>query len=286
MWRASHRFLCVLSTSSLILGFVRTSSPPLTLSARVRQHALSLPVSAYVQPRDIASLDYMQATFGVEVSEEPLVFCERLGARSNGSSFAMTLPLPEGDTATVFSYNFMTHPAWDTLDEVGQRIGVLYNIFTSEDLWAAPTFSDLAILLTDEVIEGNDPFATGTGTVSLNWADPVWALAHVRQLLSDEEQQDVDARLVDRHSDADLTMVADRTRAANVLKANLAHAADVLPFLSDAIATYIEERVNSNDIEDKPLSQSLLQTPRDDWENEVHRIVGTAFTSALTRKAG
>ena len=120
----------------------------------------------------------------------------------------------------------------------------------------------------------------------MNWADPVWALAHVRQLLSDEEQQDVDARLVDRHSDADLTMVADRTRAANVLKANLAHAKDVLPFLSDAIATYIEERVNSNDIEDKPLSQSLLQTPRDDWENEVHRIVGTAFTSALNRKAG
>ena len=252
----------------------------------MRQHALSLPVAAYAQPRGTAALDFMRAAFGVEVSEEPLVFCERLGARFNGSSFAMTLPLDEGDMVAVFVHNHMTHPAWDTLDEVGQRIGVLYNIFTSEDMWAAPTFSELAILLTDEVIEGNDPFATGTGTVSLNWADPVWALAHVQRMLSNEEAQDVDARLATRHSAEDLAMVADRTRAANVLKAKLPHAKDVLPFLSAAIAPYIEVRVNSNDIEDKPLSQSLLQTPRDDWENEVHRIVGTAFTSALTRKAG
>lgn len=252
----------------------------------MRQHALSLPLSAYAQARGASRVEYLQGAFGVEVSEEPLVFCERLNARYNGSSFAMSLPLEDGEVVAVFVYNEMIHPSWDTLNEVGHRLGVIYNIFTSEDLWAAPTWADLVTTLTDEVIDGNDPFATSTGTVSLNWADPVWALAHARSMMTEEENRALDVVLAERYAAADLTMVADRTRAAKVLQANLSHASDVLPIISEAIASYIEERVESNGIEDKPLSQSLLQTPREEWADEVHRIVSAALSPALDRQAG
>lgn len=246
---------------------------------------MSLPVSAYLQPSDISQLDFMRALFGAQITEEPLVYCERLGARHNGSTFAIVFPADAGEGVAVISHNMMAVPTWSDLDEVGVRIGALWKVMASENYWAAASFPDLVVALTGEVIDGNDPFATSTGPVSLNWADPVWALAHARQMLTPEETEQVEATLARRHEAEDLAMVADRTRAAQVLKANLTHVDDVLPFLRSAIATFIEDRVTSTGVEDKPLSQGLLQIPRDEWEDEVHRIVASALTP-VARKAG
>lgn len=257
----------------------------LSPTARLREYALALPVTAYIHPRETSSLNVMRAVFGSDVTEESLVYCERLGARRNGSTFTFTFPEGAGPGAAVMLHNDMVQPAWEGLHEVGQRIGAVYSVLTSENFWAAPSFVELAVALTDEVIEGNDPFTTGTGTgtgtVSLNWADPVWALAHVLHSLSPDEADEVERVSAQRHSGEDLNMVAERTRAADVLKANLLHVDEVLPLISGAIAQYIEERVTSDKIQDKPLSQGLLQTPRTEWGNEVHRIVARALAPTM-----
>lgn len=258
------------------------SLPP---TARLREYALSLPVSAYVQPHDITRLEFINTALGVEASAQPLVWCERLGAQENGSSLVFDLPEAAGPGVAVAVFHELVDGVWEDMPDSGSRIGHLIKVLSKDTMWAADSMTELALTLIRDTIEGNDPFATSTGTVSLNWAGPVWALAHVYQCLSPAETAEVDRRSAEQHDPEDLAMVAERRRAADELKANLSHADEVMPVLSAAIAEFIEDRVTANDIEAKPLSQGLLQTPRTEWAQEARRIVAAALSPALTGSA-
>lgn len=265
--------------------FSVATSPSLPPTARLREYALSLPVSAYVQPHDVTRLEFINNALGVVASAQPLVWCERLGAQENGASFVFDLPEAAGPGVAVAIFHELVDGAWDDLPDVGGRIGNIIKVLSKDTMWAAASMTELALNLIRDTIEGNDPFATSTGTVSLNWAGPVWALAHVYQCLSPEQVADVERRSAERFDGEDLAMVDDRRRAADELKANLSHADEVMPVLSAAIAEFIEDRVTANDIEAKPLSQGLLQTPRTDWAQEARRIVAAALSPALTGSA-
>lgn len=266
-----------------------TSSVPSTSSlppsARLRNYVLSLPVSAYIQPGDISRADFINKVLDVNASVQPLVFCERLGARENGSSFVFELPPAAGEGVAVALFTEMFDGAWSDMSDTGSRIGNIIKVLHQDTMWAAASLTELALLLIRDTIEGNDPFATANGPVSLNWAGPVWALAHVYQCLSPAEMEEVARRSAEAHDPEDLAMVASRTRGAEELKANLPHAEEVKDVLGAAIAEFIEDRVASNDIESKPLSQVLLQTPRSEWTVAARRIVATALAPALTGAA-
>lgn len=249
---------------------------------RLREYVVSLPVSAYIQPREITRLDFLNNALGVNATAEPLVFCERLGARENGSSILFDLPEPIGPGVAVLVFHENVDGAWAALPDVGSRLGHLVKIVNHDTMWAAASMVELALLLIREVIEGNDPFATAHAPVSLNWASPVWALAHVYGALSPDEVAEVDRRSAERHDPEDLAMATERRRGADELKANLPHADEVMEVLSAAIAEFIEDRVTSNEIEAKPLSQGLLQTPRAAWNDEARRIVASALAPAMT----
>lgn len=257
---------------------VNSSLPP---TARLREYILSLPVSAFVQPREITRLDFLNNSLGVDANASPLVWCERLGAQENGHSFVFEFPEEAGPGFAVILFHEVADGAWDDLPEVGTRIGNLVKVSSKDTMWAASTPMELALVLIRDTIEGNDPFATSTGTVSLNWAGPVWALAHVYQTLSPAEVAEVERRSAEQHEPEELVMVHDRRRAADELAANLSHAGEVMEVLSGAIAEFIEDRVTSNDIEAKPLSQGLLQTPRAEWHEQARRIVAAALAPAL-----
>lgn len=262
--------------------FLVPLTPSLPPTARLREYVLSLPVSAFVQPRDITRLDFLNNALGVNATAQPMVWCERLGARENGNSLVFDLPEGAGPGVAVMIFHEMVDGAWDDLPDVGDRIGHLVKVVSKDTAWAAPSMTELALLLIRETIEGNDPFATATGTVSLNWAGPVWALSHVYGSLSPAEAAEVERRSAEKHDPEDLAMVTERRRGADELKANLPHADEVMDVLSGAIAEFIEDRVTSNDIEAKPLSQGLLQTPRTAWADEARRIVAAALAPALT----